>query len=179
MNNVVTTNIVRFVVLVLVQVLILNNINFMGYINPYIYILFIILFPIKNNRMLFIFLSFLLGLSVDLFLDSGGIHAAASVTIAYIRPLILKFSFGMIYEHQTIKFRNTEFGQRLTYFSIITFIHHLLLFSLEIFNTSKILLILKKSLFSSIFTILLCLLITVLFSKKRKWENFYSFLLLF
>ena len=168
MNNVVTTNIVRFVVLVLVQVLILNNINFMGYINPYIYILFIILFPIKNNRMLFIFLSFLLGLSVDLFLDSGGIHAAASVTIAYIRPLILKFSFGMIYEHQTIKFRNTEFGQRLTYFSIITFIHHLLLFSLEIFNTSKILLILKKSLFSSIFTILLCLLITVLFSKKRK-----------
>jgi len=168
MNNVVTTNIVRFIVLVLVQALVLNNINFLGYINPYIYILFIILFPIKNNRMLFIFLSFLLGLCVDLFLDSGGVHAAACVAIAFIRPLILKFSFGMIYEHQTIKFNNTEFGQRLSYFAILTFIHHLLLFSLEIFNTSKILLILTKTLFSGIFTVLLCLLITVLFSQKRK-----------
>ena len=168
MNNVTTINTVRFILLVLTQSLVLNNINFLGYINPYIYILFIILFPIKNNRMLFIFLSFLLGLSVDLFLDSGGVHAAACVTIAYVRPLILKFSFGMIYEHQTIKFSNTEFGQRLTYFSIIIFIHHLLLFSLEIFNASNILLILKKTLFSGIFTILLCLLITVLFSTKRK-----------
>jgi rod shape-determining protein MreD len=168
MNNVTTINTVRFILLVLAQSLVLNNINFLGYINPYIYILFIILFPIKNNRMLFIFLSFLLGLSVDLFLDSGGVHAAACVTIAYVRPLILKFSFGMIYEHQTIKFSNTEFGQRLTYFSIIIFIHHLLLFSLEIFNASNILLILKKTLFSGIFTILLCLLITVLFSTKRK-----------
>lgn len=168
MNNVITTNSVRFIVLVLAQALVLNNINFLGYINPYIYILFIILFPIKNNRMLFVFLGFLLGLSVDLFLDSGGVHAAACVTIAYIRPLILKFSFGMIYEHQTIKFSSTEFGQRLTYFSIIIFIHHLLLFALEIFNTSKVLLILKKSLFSGIFTIILCLLITVLFSSRRK-----------
>ncbi|MCB0461131.1 MAG: rod shape-determining protein MreD [Flavobacteriaceae bacterium] len=168
MNSVVTTNIVRFIVLVLVQSLVLNNINFLGHINPYIYILFIILFPVKNNRMLFIFLSFLLGLSVDLFLDSGGVHAAACVTIAYVRPLILKFSFGMIYEHQTIKFSSMEFGQRLSYFAIITLIHHLLLFSLEIFNTSKILLILTKTLFSGIFTILLCLLITVLFSSRRK-----------
>ncbi len=168
MNSVVTTNIVRFIVLVLVQSLVLNNINFLGHINPYIYILFIILFPVKNNRMLFIFLSFLLGLSVDLFLDSGGVHAAACVTIAYVRPLMLKFSFGMIYEHQTIKFSSMEFGQRLSYFAIITLIHHLLLFSLEIFNTSKILLILTKTLFSGIFTILLCLLITVLFSSRRK-----------
>jgi rod shape-determining protein MreD len=168
MNNVVTTNIVRFIALVLIQVLVLNNINFMGYINPYIYILFIILFPVKNNRMLIIFLSFLLGLSVDLFLDSGGVHAAACVTIAYIRPIILKFSFGMIYEHQTIKFSNTELGQRLTYFAFIVFIHHLILFSLEIFNASQILLILKKSLFSGIFTLILCLLITVIFSQKRR-----------
>ena len=77
MNNIVAANITRFIILVLIQVLVLININFLGYINPYIYILFIILFPIKNNRLLFIFLSFLLGLTVDLFLDSGGVHAAA------------------------------------------------------------------------------------------------------
>jgi len=168
MNNALSINIVRFIALVLIQALVLNHINFLGYINPYIYILFIILFPIKNNRLLFIFIAFLLGLTVDLFSDSGGVHAAASVTIAYIRPVILKFSFGAIYEHQTIKFSNTELGQRLTYFLIIILVHHLVLFSLEIFNSFKIILILKKSLFSSIFTLILCLLITILFSKKPK-----------
>jgi len=168
MNNVVFNTALRFVVLTLVQVLILNNVNFLGYINPYLYILFIILYPVKNNRTLFIFLSFLLGLCIDLFSDSGGVHAAASVFIAYIRPPVLKFSFGMIYEHQTIKFAQTELGNRLIYFTILTTIHHLVMFSMEIFNFNDIILILQKTLFSSIFTILLCLLTTVLFSKKPR-----------
>ena len=140
----------------------------MGYINPYLYILFILLYPINNNRALFIFLSFLLGLSIDLFLDSGGVHAAACVTIAYIRPIFLKFSFGMMYDHQTIKISSSELGQRLTYFSLMTLVHHVILFCLEVFSASKILLILKKSLFSSIFTIILCVLITILLSRKPK-----------
>jgi len=154
--------------LVLVQVLVFNNINFLGYINPYAYIIFIILFPVKNNRTLFIFLSFLLGLCVDLFSDSGGVNAGACVFIAFIRPPVLKFSFGMIYEHQTVKFAQTELGNRLIYFAILIVIHHFVMFSLEIFNMSDIILILQKTLFSSIFTILLCLLITVLFSKKPR-----------
>ena len=168
MNNIVAANIVRFITLVLLQALVLNNINFLGYINPYIYILFVFLFPINNNRLLFIFLSFLLGLTVDLFLDSGGVHAAASVTIAYIRPQFLKLSFGTAYEHQTVKLSQTEFGKRFSYITFLTLIHHLILFSLEIFNASEILLILKKTLFSSIFTIILCLLLTFLFSRKNK-----------
>lgn len=168
MNNEAINRTLRFLVLVLVQVLILNNVNFLGYINPNIYILFIILYPVKSSRTLFVFLSFLIGLSVDLFTDSGGVHAAASVFIAYIRPPILKFSFGIIYEHQTIKFAQTELGKRLIYFSILTVIHHFLIFSLEVFKMSDIILILQKTLFSSIFTILLCLLITVLFSKKPR-----------
>ena len=168
MNSNITLNIVRFIVLVLVQVLVLNHINFLGYINPYIYILFIALYPIKNDRLLLLTVSFLLGLSVDLFSDSGGVHAAASVLIAYIRPVVLKFSFGAIYEHQTIKFSSTDFGQRITYITVLTIVHHIVLFSLEIFNSSKVLLILKKSLFSSIFTITLCLLITILFSRRSR-----------
>ena len=168
MNNTITINIVRFVVLVLIQALVLNNINFMGYINPYIYILFIILYPIKNNRMLFLILSFLLGLTVDFFLDSGGVHAAASVFIAFTRPMFLKFAFGMTYEHQTVKINTSDIGQRLTYFTLIVVLHHLLLFSLEVFNTSKVLLILKKTLFSSIFTVILCVFLTILFSRKTK-----------
>ncbi|HLV13785.1 MAG TPA: hypothetical protein VKY41_01295 [Xanthomarina sp.] len=167
MNSIVLTHSFRFVILALLQVLILSHINFLGYINPYLYILFILLFPLKNNRVIFIFLSFLLGLTIDMFLDSGGIHAAASVTIAYIRPAILKLSFGAVYDHQTLKFSNVEFGSKLSYIIILTIIHHLVLFSLEIFNFYKIILILQYTLFSSIFTIILCLLTTVIFNRRK------------
>ena len=140
----------------------------MGSINPYPYILFIILYPANNNRTLFIFLSFILGLMVDIFSNSGGVHAAACVTIAFIRPAVLKFAFGMVYEHQTIKFNTTEFSNRITYFSILIVIHHLILFMLEIFNISNILLVLQKTLFSSSFTIILSTLISILFSNKQR-----------
>jgi len=168
MNSALYRNIMRFVLLAGLQVAILNNINFLGYINPYVYILFIMLFPIKNNRTLFIFLSFLLGLTIDIFSDSGGIHAAACVSIAYVRPVILKFSFGTVYEYQTIKFDTVEFSSKFIYIIIMTVIHHFILFSLEIFNISKVILTLQKTLFSSIFTIILCIMITIIFSRKTK-----------
>ena len=168
MNNVISANALRFIVLVLVQILILSHINFLGYINPYLYVLFIILFPVKNNRVAFLLLSFLLGITIDMFLDSGGMHAAACVTIAFIRPIVLKFSFGAVYEHQTIKFNQVEFGSKLTYITILTVIHHLILFLFEVFNFSKIILVFQKTLFSSIFTIILCVLVTIIFSRKTK-----------
>ena len=105
---------------------------------------------------------------MDLFLDTGGIHAAACVFIAYVRPIILKFCFGTIYEHQNIKFDTVEFGSKLTYFTLLTVTHHFVLFSLEIFNISKIILVLQKTLFSSIFTILMCMIITIIFTRKNK-----------
>ena len=158
----------RFVVLVLAQVLIFSHINFLGYINPYVYLIFIFLYPANSNRIVFLILAFLLGLSVDMFLDSGGVHAAACVFTAYIRPVVLKFSFGMLYEHQNIKYSNAEVGSLLGYISILTITHHLMLFLLEIFNMSLILQVLKKTLFSSIFTIILGLLLILLFSGKKK-----------
>ncbi|PWK21059.1 rod shape-determining protein MreD [Xanthomarina spongicola] len=167
MNSIIFTHTFRFIILALLQVLVLNYINFLGFINPYLYILFILLYPLKNNRVVFILLSFLLGLTIDMFSDSGGVHAAASVTIAFIRPFILKFSFGAVYDHQTMKFANVEFGSKLTYIAILTFIHHFILFSLEIFNFSKIILILQNTLFSSIFTIILCVLTTIIFSRRN------------
>ena len=92
MNNLLSIHTVRFVVLILLQVLLFSNINFLGYINPYIYILFIILYPVKNNRILFLFISFLMGLIIDIFMDSGGINATAALVVAFIRPAVLKFS---------------------------------------------------------------------------------------
>ncbi|MDO6760758.1 rod shape-determining protein MreD [Tamlana sp. 2_MG-2023] len=168
MNSILSVHTVRFIILILLQVLILNHINFLGYINPYIYILFIALYPIKNNRITIIFLSFLLGMIIDIFQDSGGIHAGASVFIAYARPVFLKFAFGTMFEHQILKFNTIEFSSKLTYFTLLTFTHHFVLFTLEIFSFSKIILILEKTLFSSIFTILLSIILTIIFSKKIK-----------
>jgi len=167
MNSFLSVNTLRFIILILVQVIILNNINFLGYINPYLYILFILLYPVKNNRSLFIFLSFLLGLTIDMFSDSGGVHAAACVTIAFIRPAVLKFTFGALYEHQTVKFATAEFISNLTYITILTFIHHIILFLLEVFNTSEILLIMRNTLFSSIFTIILSVLTIIIFKRRK------------
>tara|TARA_R110000751_G_scaffold119345_2_gene219891 strand:+ start:38593 stop:39099 length:507 start_codon:yes stop_codon:yes gene_type:complete len=168
MNNLLSIHTVRFVVLILLQVLLFSKINFLGYINPYIYILFIVLYPVKNNRILFLFISFLMGLIIDIFMDSGGVNATAALVVAFIRPAVLKFSFGAVYEHQALKFNNIDFGQRLTYITILTFIHHFTYFLLEIFNISKIILVLQHTLFSSIFTITLCILITSIFSTKSK-----------
>jgi hypothetical protein len=167
MNSIIFTHTFRFIILALLQVLVLSHINFLGYLNPYVYILFILLYPLKNNRIIFLLVSFLLGLTIDMFMDSGGVHAAACVTIAFIRPFVLKFSFGAVYDHQTMKFGNVEFGSKLTYITILTIIHQFILFSLEIFNFSKIILILQYTLFSSIFTIIICVLTTIIFSRRN------------
>ncbi len=156
----------RFVVLMLAQVFVFNSINFLGDLNPYVYVLFILLYPVNTSQLTLLFLSFLLGLSIDFFSNTGGIHAAACLVIAFLRPQILKFSFGVSYEYNTIKVSNTPFGSRLTYMCLLIFIHHIVLFFLEVFNISQTLLILKYALFSSIFTILLCMIFMILFSRK-------------
>jgi rod shape-determining protein MreD len=65
-NNIITS-ILRFVVLILVQVLILNNIHLGGYINPYLYVLFILLLPIETPKWAVLILAFFLGLGVDIY----------------------------------------------------------------------------------------------------------------
>lgn len=168
MNSVILTNTLRFLLLLLVQVLLLNNINFLGFVNPYLYVLFIILYPFNANQTLFIFLSFLLGWGVDIFEDSGGINAAACVVAAYIRPAILRFSFGVSYDYQTIKFSSTQPGSRISYIVILVLVHHLVLFLLEFFNFAHLLLLLKKTFFSAVFTIILVFLTLALFNKRPR-----------
>jgi len=168
MNNEGVTIGFRFILLAMAQVLIFNHIDLFGYINPYIYILFVIMYPIrKEGRVAFLVTSFLLGLTIDLFSDSGGVNAAAMVSIAYLRPVFLKFAFGNNYEFQSIRIGNTPPGQRLVYIMLLVVTHHLILFSLEIFSFSHILSILKKTLVCGVFTLFLSLLAIPLFRKKK------------
>lgn len=168
MSNSIFRNILRFVVLVLAQITLFNNIKFLGYINPYPYILFILLFPIGDNRASLLFTSFLLGLSIDMFANSGGMHAAACLCIAYMRPWVLQSIFGIAYEYNAVKVSSAAYGERLLFIGIMIFAHHLILFSLESFNFSDIIYILKKTLFSGAFTLLLAMLFITLFSYRRK-----------
>jgi hypothetical protein len=115
-----------------------------------------------------LFSAFLLGITIDTFEDSGGINAAACVVIAYIRPIILRFSFGVSYDYQTVKLSNTPYGARFGYILILVFVHHFILFTLEMFDFSHIFLILKKTLLSGIFTVLLILIGISLFKPKKR-----------
>tara|TARA_B100000795_G_scaffold74419_1_gene52797 strand:- start:59892 stop:60401 length:510 start_codon:yes stop_codon:yes gene_type:complete len=166
-NNQITINIARFIGLLLLQVIVLNHINFLGYINPYAYLIFILLFPFDASKTLLIFLSFLLGLSIDFFADSGGVHAAASVFVGFLRPVLLKFSFGVSYEYNAVKLNKVTFKERFLYITLMVFIHHFVLFSLEIFSASHLLLILKSTLFSGLFSVLLILCALFLFTTKE------------
>ena len=165
-NSDILINIVRFILLVFLQVLLLNNVNFGGYINPYLYILFILLYPLDGNKGLLIFLSFLLGLSIDIFEDSGGVHAAACAFIAYIRPVVLKYSFGVSYEYNSVKIKKADPMERLTYIASLVFMHHFVMVSLEIFSFKHILLLLKSTFFSALFTIIVVMCTMILFNRK-------------
>ena len=114
MNSSFILNIFRFIVLIALQILVFNNIKLFGYLDPFPYVLFIILYPVNSNKSLFLFMSFLLGLTLDMFGDTGGIHATACLLVAFIRPSIFKFSFGLSYEYQTIKIADKIFVENMS-----------------------------------------------------------------
>ena len=79
-------NLFRFIFLILVQVWVLNHVQWNGYINPYIYVLFVLLLPLETPSWLVMVLAFVSGATMDMFSNTGGIHAAASVFTAFARP---------------------------------------------------------------------------------------------
>lgn len=160
-------NTFRFIFLILLQVMVLNNINLFGNLNPQLYILFILLYPFNSNQSVLLVLSFLLGLGVDFFENSGGINAAASLVIAAIRPWVLRFSFGVSYDYQTVKFSSTPVGARLSYVGVLILVHHFCLFLLEFFSFAHLLLILEKTIFTGLFTLVLVFLSLALFNRKK------------
>mgnify|MGYP003451768618 CR=1 FL=1 len=168
MNSALLINIARFILLIALQILLFNNINFLGYINPYPYILFIILYPANSNKTGLLVASFLLGLTVDMFCNSGGVHAAAILILAFVRPSIFKFSFGLSYEYQTVKIADKISPERITLLLLAIFIHHFVMFFFEYFALSYILEILIKTAISSVFTILLSILIIYLVKPNRR-----------
>ncbi len=168
-------NIIRyflyFIVLVLVQVLILNNVQISGYINPYVYVLFILLLPFETPGWLLLMLSFLLGLTIDIFPQgiagwgsTLGIHTAATVLVAFLRPSVLAWINPRDeYEPGTLPGSSDYgIGWFFLYALILIGIHHFVLFYLEDFSLHHFFHTFFRSVLSLIFTILLVLI----------WEGF-------
>ena len=168
MNNALIINIVRFIFLLAAQIVIFNNIDLFGYINPYPYILFILLYPVNSNRAGLLTASFLLGLTVDMFTNSGGIHATSCLILAYVRPVFFKFAFGLSYEYQTIKINDRLSPERFTFIFISVLIHHFILFILEYFKFAFILEALLRTIVTTIFTLVVSILIIYLFKPSKR-----------
>lgn len=168
MNSTLLVNISRFILLLAVQIAIFNNMNFLGYIIPLPYILFIILYPVNGNRSGLLLASFLLGLTMDLFSNSGGIHATACLVLAFVRPTIFKFSFGVSYEYQTIKLNDVLTPERFSFILMSVVIHHITLFILEAFQVSFFWDILLRTVLSTVFTIISCIIIIYLIKPNKR-----------
>ena len=168
MNSALLANIFRFVLLLAVQIIIFNNMNFFGFISPFPYLLFIILYPVNGNKSGLLIASFLLGLIMDMFSNSGGIHTAACLVLAYYRPYIFKFSFGLSYEYQTVKLNDVLTPERFSFILVSVVIHHLTLFVLEAFQFSFFWDILLRTILSSLFTILICIIIIYIIKPNKR-----------
>jgi rod shape-determining protein MreD len=168
MNSTLLVNISRFILLLAVQIIVFNNMNFLGYIIPLPYILFIILYPVNGNRSGLLLTSFLLGLTMDLFSNSGGIHATACLVLAYVRPTIFKFSFGVSYEYQTIKLNDILTPERFSFILMAVIVHHVTLFILEAFQISFFWDILLRTVLSAVFTIISCIIIIYLIKPNKR-----------
>jgi rod shape-determining protein MreD len=159
-------NIFRFILLLIFQVLVLNNIQFLGYINPYIYILFILALPVRIPRWFLLVLAFGIGLTIDVFSNTMGLHAFACVLIAFLRNGIINL-FTSIEEgnNPTPSFHTFGVGAYIKYVVLMVLIHHTALFYLEAFSFAHFWITSLKILLSSFLTILLIVGIQSLKSK--------------
>lgn len=162
-------HITRFFALFLVQVALLNQVQFSGYINPYLYILFIFLLPPRMNRLALLLVGFASGFIMDLFMGSYGLHAAATTLIAFIRPYAIRL-YAVRGEDEWDYLGITTMGTAkfLSYVTLLTFIHHFTLFFLEAFRWNEVFSIVGRTLLSTVFTVVLIYIVALLFNRRKE-----------
>lgn len=169
MLNNVPAIIIRFVLLTLVQVMILNNIHLHGMFNPALYPLFILLLPLETPASVLLLLAFLSGWVIDWYSHTGGLHASASLVIAFLRPSVMRIlrpTGGYLPEDRpTIS--SMGFTWFITYCSILVFIHHLFLFIIETFSFSQFIFVLEKIVISSLVSIAIMVILQYLFYTRK------------
>lgn len=169
MGRVIFFNLIRFIILIALQVFFLKNMGYYNLATPFLYILFILLLPFETPNWLLFFLAFLTGLSIDLFYNTLGLNAAACTILAFVRVAFISITVhrdGFDNEPEP-SLGIMGFRWFIFYATVLTFIHHLVLFTFETFSLANLSYTLIRVLFSSIFTILLMLITQLIFYRKK------------
>ena len=129
---------------------ILNEVIFASYINPYLYLIILLIMPFKTQKWFLLIYAFILGLSVDVFSDTLGMHSSACLIIAVLKPSITKITIphNIIEENDELIAQKIGVKSFILFTSILIFIHHSILFILE--HASIDFRILLKILFSTL-----------------------------
>ncbi|HOI00235.1 MAG TPA: hypothetical protein PLE85_06785 [Bacteroidales bacterium] len=169
MNNVIISNALRFLALLAIQVLVLDHIYIGGYLNPYIYVLFILLLPFETPGWLLLLSAFSMGLSVDMFNGTGGVHAAAATWMAFVRPSVLRLISSTREYEPGLKPGISYLGFQwfFSYSLILIMLHHFLLFLLEVFSFRDFGDTLLRTVLSSALSFLLVLVAQYLFYRRN------------
>lgn len=169
-NRLVIQNILRFIGFILVQVTLLNYFNLHGWIDPQFYPMFILLLPIRTPSWVSMLSGLIIGLLVGSFVNSSGMHAAASVFLGFCRPLILTILTPRN-GYDDVDTPSLKAISQLWYFSYVFLglcLHHLFLFSIEYASFEFTGTILAKSFFSLFISSFSVLVYSYIFTVPRK-----------
>ena len=166
MNSQILKMIGSFVLLILAQVLLFNQINIFGFVNPMLYLLFLVMYPFDKNQTFYIFIGFILGFFIDFLSQTGGAHTIASLSVSYLRPIIKKYSYGLTSEQPKSLLTDPRKTNNFLFLFFFISAHHLIYFATAYFSADAFLLIIKNSLFTIIFSLILILLISSLYRVK-------------
>ncbi|HRH10034.1 MAG TPA: rod shape-determining protein MreD [Bacteroidia bacterium] len=163
-------NILRFILLLLLQVLIVQNINLGPYIIMLPYVLIILMLPFETQRVALMVISFFVGISLDIFHDSSGLHASACTLMGFSRHYVLKFISPRDGYDIGVKPTVDDMGLAwyLRYAGTLILIHHFAFFYLEIFRFNEFFGTFLRVILSSIGTFLLVYLLQFLFYTGKK-----------
>jgi len=168
-------NIFRFILLILIQVFVLDQIRLHQMITPYLYFLFILWMPFRIGRARLMILAFLLGLTLDAFRHHPGFHAAACVLMAYVRPFFINILIpqeGAETNFEEPSFKSMGgFFQYFIYLTALIFIHNVWLFLLEAWQFSNIWYFLVKTALSTLVSLMLVLITELIFSRSQKFKT--------
>lgn len=171
MAKIIAYNLIRFILLIILQVALLKNIGYYNIAIPLPYILFILLLPLGTPNFLLFLISLLTGLTVDAFYDSIGVHAAACVALALFRIFFLNITLEVDQRESFItpSWGNMKFKWFSTYIVLATLVQHIVLFIIEVFSFQNMLYTLASALLSSVFTITIIFVMSlVTYSGRNK-----------
>jgi len=167
MNNLYIKYLLLLPLYVMIQVLILNEILFSTYINPFLYLILIISLPLEINKLFILSYAFLLGLSVDLLSSSLGFHSTATVLIAFLKPFIAKFTIphNILSDNDEINTMKIGVKSYIIFAICLIIIHNICLFFTEYLEFNSY--IFMKILLSSIVTFVLIYIAQILIYVKK------------